>query len=71
MKTTMFLTYPKRCLVPTIKRGDIVIMNNLPVHEGPRAGSSGRDAASFHPYSPGLNPGSSRPSANGRLTQGS
>ena len=45
MKATMFLTYPKRCLVPTIKRGDIVIMDNLPVHEGPRAGSSGRDAA--------------------------
>ena len=35
MKATMFLTYPKRCLVPTIKRCDIVIMDNLPVHEGP------------------------------------
>ena len=38
MKATMFLTYPKRCLVPTIKRGDIVIMDNLPVHEGPACG---------------------------------
>ena len=28
-----FLTYVKQCLVPTLKRSDIVIMDNLPVHK--------------------------------------
>jgi transposase len=29
----MFLTYAKQYLVPTLKRGDIVVMDNLPVHK--------------------------------------
>jgi hypothetical protein len=33
MNATMFLAYVKQCLVPTLKRGDVVIMDNLPVHE--------------------------------------
>jgi len=49
MNGPMFLAYVKQGLVPTLKRGDIVIMDNLPVHKV--AGveqadrSSGRDAA--------------------------
>jgi transposase len=29
----MFLAYVKQCLVPTLKRGEIVLMDNLPVHK--------------------------------------
>src|ERR1700746_2070350 len=32
MNGPMFLAYIKQCLVPTLKRGDIVLMDNLPVH---------------------------------------
>ena len=45
----MFLAYVKQCLVPTLKRSDIVIMDNLPVHKDRRCRggdrSGGRDAA--------------------------
>jgi general secretion pathway protein K len=33
MNGPMFLAYVKQCLAPTLKRGDIVIMDNLPVHK--------------------------------------
>ena len=33
MNTTSFMAYLKRCLVPTLKRGDIVMMDSLPVHK--------------------------------------
>ena len=33
MNTTMFLAYLKQFLVPTLKRGDIVVMDNLPAHK--------------------------------------
>ena len=33
MNGPMFLVYVKQGLVPTLKRGDIVIMDNLPVHK--------------------------------------
>jgi transposase len=29
----MFLAYVEQSLAPTLKRGDIVIMDNLPVHK--------------------------------------
>jgi hypothetical protein len=29
----MFLAYVKQCLVPTLKRGEIVLMDHLPVHK--------------------------------------
>ena len=48
MNGPMFLAYVKQCLVPTLKRGEIVLMDNLPVHKvaGVARGdrSSGRDA---------------------------
>ena len=33
MNTTSFMAYLKQCLVPTLKRGDIVMMDSLPVHK--------------------------------------
>ena len=33
MNTTSFMAYLKRCLIPTLKRGDIVMMDSLPVHK--------------------------------------
>ena len=30
MNATSFMAYLKRCLVPTLKRGDIVMMDSLP-----------------------------------------
>jgi len=33
MNGPMFLAYVQQCLAPTLKRGDIVVMDNLPVHK--------------------------------------
>jgi hypothetical protein len=33
MNGPMFLAYVEQCLAPTLKRGDIVVMENLPVHK--------------------------------------
>jgi transposase len=60
MNGAMFLAYVKQCLVPTLKRGDIVLMDNLPVHK--IAGvAEAIDAAVatliyLPKYSPDLNP---------------
>jgi hypothetical protein len=32
MNATIFVTYLKECLVPKLKRGDVVMMDSLPVH---------------------------------------
>ena len=60
MNGPMFLAYVKQGLVPTLKRGDIVIMDNLPVHKV--AGveeaieAAGATLLYLPPYSPDLNP---------------
>src|SRR6185437_4280730 len=52
--------YLKRCLVPTLKRGDIVMMDSLPVHKA--AGvrevieAAGAKLRYLPKYSPDLNP---------------
>ena len=33
MNATSFMAYLKQCLTPTLKRGDIVMMDSLPVHK--------------------------------------
>jgi hypothetical protein len=33
MNGPMFLVYVRQCLVPTLSRGDIIVMDNLPVHK--------------------------------------
>ena len=34
MTRSTFLAYLEQCLRPTLRRGDIVIMDNLPAHKG-------------------------------------
>jgi transposase len=60
MNGPLFLAYVKQCLVPTLKRGDIVVMDNLPVHKV--AGveeaieTAGATLLYLPPYSPDFNP---------------
>lgn len=55
-----FLTYVDKILVPTLRPGDIVVMDNLSSHKGQavRAAIRGAGAHLFFlpPYSPDLNP---------------
>ena len=55
-----FRTYVEHVLAPTLKPGDIVVMDNLPAHKvaGIRAAIEARGAQLFYlpPYSPDLNP---------------
>lgn len=56
----IFRAYLEQCLVPTLKRGDIVIMDNLPAHKvaGVREliEAAGATLVYLPPYSPDLNP---------------
>ena len=60
MNGPMFLAYVKQCLVPTLKRGDIVAMDNLPVHRvagvAEAIEAAGATLLYLPPYSPDLNP---------------
>ena len=60
MNGPIFLAYVKQCLVPTLKRGDIVIMDKLPVHmvTGVKEAIEAVGATLLYlpPYSPDLNP---------------
>ena len=60
MTGTAFLAYVKQVLVPSLRRGDVVIMDNLPAHRPPavRAAIEAAGARLLHlpPYSPDLNP---------------
>jgi transposase len=55
-----FLAYVEQALAPTLGRGDVVIMDNLPAHkvQGVRAAIEARGARLLYlpPYSPDLNP---------------
>ncbi len=56
----IFRTYVERVLVPTLARGDVVVMDNLGSHKGQAARQAIRDAGAhllfLPPYSPDLNP---------------
>jgi transposase len=60
MNGSLFLAYVKQCLVPALKRRDIVVMDNLPVHKvaGVREAIEAAGAILLYlpPYSPDLNP---------------
>lgn len=60
MNGKKFLAYVERCLAPTLKRNDIVMVDNLPAHKaaGVREAIEARGATlRFLPkYSPDLNP---------------
>ncbi len=55
-----FLAYVEQCLVPTLKRDDIVVMDNVPSHkvDGVQAviEAAGASLRCLPPYSPDLNP---------------
>lgn len=55
-----FLAYVEQCLVPTLERGDIVVMDNVPAHkvEGVQDAieAVGATLRYLPPYSPDLNP---------------
>ena len=55
-----FTAWVQQCLVPTLKAGDIVILDNLGSHKGKPARDAIRDAGArlffLPPYSPDLNP---------------
>jgi transposase len=60
MHGAAFLAYVEQVLVPTLKPGDIVIMDNLPAHK-PRAirdaiEQAGAELRFLPPYSPDFNP---------------
>jgi transposase len=60
MNGEMFRAYVEQILAPTLKRGDIVFMDNLPVHKvaGVQKAIEGRGAILVYlpAYSPDLNP---------------
>jgi transposase len=60
MNGPMFLAWVKQFLVPTLKRGDIVAMDNLPVHKvagvAEAIEAAGATPRYLPPYSPDLNP---------------
>ena len=60
MNGAWFLAYVEQVLVPTLKPGDIVIMDNLPAHKGTAVRLAieavGAALRFLPPYSPDLNP---------------
>jgi len=60
MNGPMFLAYVTQCLAPTLERGDIVVMDNLPVHKVAGVREAIEDVGAtlryLPSYSPDLNP---------------
>jgi transposase len=60
MTGEMFLAYVEQCLVPTLRRNDIVVIDNCRVHLGPgirhAIEKAGATLRYLPPYSPDLNP---------------
>jgi transposase len=60
MNGPIFLAYVEQCLVPTLRRGDTVVMDNLATHKviGVREAIEGAGATLCYlpQYSPDLNP---------------
>jgi transposase len=60
MDRAIFETYVRTQLAPTLEKGDIVILDNLPAHKSPAAEQAIREQGAWliflPPYSPDLNP---------------
>ena len=58
MNGPAFLAYVEQVLVPTLRPGQIVVMDNLPAHKiaGVRAAIEATGARLLPPYSPDFNP---------------
>lgn len=58
--TEVFRTYVEKVLVPTLRSGDIVVMDNLTPHQNPQTleliRQAGAEALFLPAYSPDLNP---------------
>ena len=60
MNRSAFLAYLRQVLAPELKRGDVVILDNLPAHKGSRVReaieAAGASLLYLPPYSPDFNP---------------
>jgi len=60
MTGAIFVEYVRQCLAPTLKPGDIVVMDNLPAHKRDEIRdiitAAGAELRYLPPYSPDLNP---------------
>ncbi len=60
INAAFFEDWVEKCLVPTLSKGDIVVMDNLPAHKGPRVeeliNAAGAELRYLPPYSPDMNP---------------
>ena len=60
MNRDAFVTYVEQVLVPELRPGDVVILDNLPSHKGPRVRNlihaAGAELVFLPPYSPDYNP---------------
>ena len=60
MNGTIFIEYLRQCLVPTLRPGDIVVIDNLPAHKRDEVReiieAAGATLRYLPPYSPDLNP---------------
>ena len=60
MNGAIFIEYLRQCLVPTLRPGDVVIMDNLPAHKVEAVRETieavGAELRYLPPYSPDLNP---------------
>lgn len=60
MTRAIFVEYLRQCLVPTLRPGDIVVMDNLPAHKGGAVRqiieAAGAELRYLPAYSPDLNP---------------
>src|SRR5262250_2264613 len=57
MNGPMFLAYVRQCLVPTLKRGETVLMDNLPVHKVAGVAEAIQAAGAMLIYLPKYSPG--------------
>jgi len=55
-----FETYVEKVLLPELRKGDVVVMDNLPGHKGPKVRqmieAAGAELLYLPPYSPDFNP---------------
>jgi transposase len=60
MNAATFEQWVEKCLVPTLSKGDIVVMDNLSSHKGPKVEelikAAGAELRYLPPYSPDMNP---------------
>jgi transposase len=60
INAALFEEWVETCLVPALQKGDVVVMDNLPAHKGPRVEelitAGGAELRYLPPYSPDMNP---------------